>query len=231
MLDIKFVDWMVKDNKANKMFAISLWDGRLIFNVKSTADRQAQPLVRRRVTFLKVHMLVKVIEKIMQASPETKIPIKFSVFDKPSGQWKLDWVLTFEKDPKMCYRVHITDVASSQTHVFALRGPSDVSVGADVMSDADKSVIMMHDLKLWLEEARRWAPATVRPFDPSKKGGNGGGNWKGNGGGYNRGGGGNWGNRNGGGNGGGGGSFGGGNGGGSAPAATTGGGEDDGLPF
>lgn len=231
MLDIKFVDWMVKDAQANKLFSISLYDGRLIFKVRNTADRNAQPYLNKRVTLMKSHMIEKVAEKIMAASPETKISVKFSDFDKNSKQWRLSWVITFEKDAKMCYRLHLTDAASSQTHVFALRGPSDVSIGSDVMSDADKSIVMMKDLISWFTSARIWAPATVRPFDPNKKpgGGSGGPNgWKGNGG-YGRGG----------GNGGGGWNRGGGNGGGSygggggQSAATTGGDSDGdgGLPF
>jgi len=240
MLDIHLSDWVLKDQQTNNMLLLSCYDGRIQVKVRP-AEKGAQPLINRRLSMYHTQFVTKVAQKIMAGSPETKIPLKWQSFDKQSKQWRLDWVMTFEKDSKMCYRIHITDAQSNQTHVFNVKGRQDISVGADIMSESDRSAAMMHDLLFWIEQARRWCPAYTLPYDPNKKnqwkgkngqggfqrqgGYGGGGGWK------NNNGGGGWKNNNGGGYGGG--NNGGGNGGGapSNPSPSPMPDDDSGLPF
>lgn len=228
MLDIRISDWVLKDRQTNNMFIMDAYNGVIQVKVRP-AEKGAQVIIRRPITMEKTHIITKVIQKIMAASPETKIAIKFDTFDRQSKQRRLDWVLTFEKDAKMCYRIHITDAAGGKTFVFGVRGPMDVSIGSDPMSDSDRSAIKMHDLISWIECARMWAPAYTQPYNAqnaqkkpwagkSNNGGNGGG-W--NKGGYNN-------NSNAGGNGGGGYGGGGSNGGGGSLAPDP---DESGLPF
>lgn len=227
MLDVHIADWVLRDRQTNNMFILDAYNGSIQVKVRP-AEKGAQMLIRRTLSLEKAPIITKVIQKIMAGSPETKIPIKFDTFDKQSKQRRLDWVLTFEKDSKMCYRIHITDAVGGHTHVFAVKGPMDVSVGADVMSDSDRSAIKMHDLIRWIDCALMWAPAYTKPYDPTaakkpwpNKGGNGGGyqhqGGYGGGGGYQN-------------RGGSGGEYGGGNGGG-APAPAPAQDDDSGLPF
>ena len=222
MLDIRIADWILKDRQTNNMFIMDAYNGAIQVKVRPV-EKGAQMIIRRTITMEKAHVITKVIQKIMAASPETKIAIKFDTFDRQSKQRRLDWVLTFEKDAKMCYRIHITDAVAGKTFVFGVRGPLDISVGTEPMSDSDRSAIKMHDLIAWIDCARMWAPAYTQPFNAQAngqkkpwtgKGGNN--NW--NKGGYN--------NNNGGNNGGG---YGGGNSGGGNALATDP--DDVGLPF
>ena len=196
-----FQEWSVSDRGTGNIFNLSLYDGRISIRIKQR-ERGSKPLFFKRMSFYQVQFVTRVMEKLLSGSqPETKIPIKVQSFDKQSKQWRLEWVWTIEKDSKMCYRFHITDVQSNQTYVFAIAGPQTISVGSDVPSDGDRSAAMLNDLLIWFKEARHWAPLTVLPFDPNKQrggrggggyGGGGNGGWKGNGGGgggYNRGGG------------------------------------------
>lgn len=232
MLDLKFQDYVLTDKGTGNMLMFSLYDGRITLRIRSR-EKGAKPFFFKRLDMYSLQFITRTIDKVMTGSPETKVPVKFSTFDKNSKQWRLEWVFTVEKDSKMCYRLHITDVASNQTHVFGIVGPQSVSVGTDILSDGDRSAAKMHDLRLWFSQAQDWAPATVLPYDPSKQrkpgfgGGNGGGNWKGGGGGYNRGNGGGGSGYNNGGNNGGGNSYG--NGGGNNSAASQS--DDDNLPF
>lgn len=216
-----YQEWTVSDRGSGNMLNLSLYDSRVTIRVK-TKERGAKPLFFKRLSFYQAQFVTRVINKLLNGGqPETKIPIKIQTFDKNAKQWRLDWVWTIEKDSKMCYRMHITDVASNQTFVFAVMGPQTISVGSDVPSDGDRSAAMMSDLLLWFEGARHWAPLTTLPFDPNKRrGGNGGG--YGGGGGYNRGGQGGGGYQNNGGGQGGGGGYQ------NAPAAPE---DDGGLPF
>ena len=232
MLDIHLQDWILKDRQTNNMFIMDAYNGAIQVKVRP-AEKGAQVIIRRTIAIEHVPAIVKVIQKIMAGSPETKIPLIFSSFDKQSKQSRRDWVLTFEKDSKMCYRIHITDAVGGHTHVFSVRGRNDLSIGSDVMSDSDKSAAKMHDLLGWLESARIWAPAYTQPYDPNapkkqwgNKGGNGSyqrGGYGNGGGGYNRGGNGGYNRPNNG-------SSYGGNGGG-APAPAPAAEDDTGLPF
>lgn len=196
MLDIRFPDWVVSDRQAGHMLVLGLYDGKIYVRVRGQMGRGApggsnQPLFMKKLEPRQFIMVQKAAEKVLSSPPETKIAVKFSQFDRMSKQEKLLWVITFEKDSKMCYRLHFTDVASNQTYMFAIRGSSSTSIGSEPMSDADRSGLMIQDFIAWLRLVQFWYPATIRPYDPNaqKKGGN----WNRNGGnrpngGYNRGG-------------------------------------------
>jgi uncharacterized membrane protein YgcG len=185
--NIKFDDWTVRDNQTGNTFSIHLYDGRYMFFVRSGDRSQRGFLFNKRVNRYQMTFLRRLIEKILNASPETKTAAKFQSFDKMSKQNKLEWVFTIEKDSKNCFRIHLTDVGSNQTFVFAVRGQNTIVIGNDVLDEATRSAAMMADLMQWLDVAKFYLPIMKLPFDPSKaRGGNGGGgNWNrgGNGGG------------------------------------------------
>lgn len=184
--NLKFDDWTIRDNQTGNTFSIHLYDGRYMFFVRSGDRSQRGFLFNKRVNRYQMTFIRRLIEKIMSASPETKTAAKFQSFDKMSKQNKLEWVLTIEKDSKNCFRLHLTDVVSNQTFVFAVRGQNSIVIGNDVLDEATRSAAMMADLLQWLDVAKYYLPIMKLPFDPSKaRGGNGGGNWNrgGNGGG------------------------------------------------
>lgn len=227
--DIKFDDWTLKDSQTGNTLSLHLWDGRYMVFVRGADRTQKGFLFSKRYDAYQAAFIRKTIAKMVQASPETKVSIKFTVFDKMAKQQKLDWVMTIEKDAKQCFRIHLTDVGTNQTFIFPVRGPNNISVGSDVLNENDRSTAKLYDMIEWMELAKNWVRLMKLPFDPSKQ--RGGGNWKGG-----NGGGGNW-NRGGGGGGYGGnrGGYNGGGqgGGGGAPAPAAGGGADEGdtLPF
>ena len=222
MLDVKVKDWSIRDYQANKSMTFHLYNGEVSVQIRDTANRQQQqgsnkPIFYRPLSSYKLEFLKRTIEKIISASPETQLPVKMSVRERPpQGERgakpveRLDWVFTVEKDAKMCIKFHITDVANNQTYNFLVRGSGLITVGTEPLSDADRSSAMIRDLLNWFNTAEFWAPATIVPFNPDKqRGGNyrrGGGGGHG-GGGYSNNGGGNQGGNNGGGNGGGGDSY------------------------
>ena len=122
--------------------------------------------------------LRKIAEKIITCPPETKLPIKFTTFDMQSKQEKLVWVMVFEKDSKMCYRIHLTDAQNGgRTYTFALNGSRSVQIGAEPMTESDRSADMLQDFADWFRLVQQWYPATIKPYDPNaqrKPGGRGG---------------------------------------------------------
>ena len=142
MLDIRFPDWAVMDRQAGQSLIFGVYDGKVYIRVRGRGgDKNAPPLFLKKLDrpslFRKFR---KIAEKIITCPPETKLPIKFTSFDMQSKQEKLVWVFVFEKDSKMCYRLHLTDAQNGgRTFTFALNGSRSVQIGADPMTESDRS--------------------------------------------------------------------------------------------
>lgn len=213
----KFNDWQVRDVQAGKQLSFHLYNGIVSVQVRDIKNHNPKPIYSHKIGSYHMQFVKRAIDSILKASPETKFPVKFSDMDPNNkGQTFLSLVMTFEKDSKQCIKIHLTDVRSNQTFSFLVRGNGLISVGADPISDGDRSSAMMHDLKDWINNAYIWGPATLTGQNSWNKNGP----QRGNGGGGYRGG-----------NGGGGGWNGGGNGGGGSSSPDVGGGDDGGLPF
>lgn len=170
MLDIRFPDWAVVDRQAGQTLIFGLYDGKVYIRVRGRGgDKNAPPLFLKKLERASLfRKFRKVAEKIITCPPETKLPIKFTSFDMQSKQEKLVWVLVFEKDSKMCYRLHLTDAQNGgRTYTFALNGSRSVQIGADPMSESDRSADMLQDFADWFKLVQMWYPATIKPYDPN----------------------------------------------------------------
>ena len=182
MLDIRFPDWAVVDRQAGQTLIFGLYDGKVYIRVRGRGgDKNTPPLFLKKLERASLfRKFKKVAEKIITCPPETKLPVKFTTFDMQSKQEKLVWVMVFEKDSKMCYRLHLTDAQNGgRTYTFALNGSRSVQIGADPMSESDRSADMMQDFIDWFKLVQMWYPATIKPYDPNaaqqRRGGNRGG--------------------------------------------------------
>ena len=185
MLDIRFPDWAVVDRQAGQTLIFGLYDGKVYIRIRGRGgDKNAAPLFMKKLDRPSLfRKMWKVAEKIITCPPETKLPIKFTTYDMQSKQEKLLWVFVFEKDSKMCYRLHLTDAQNGgRTYTFALNGSRSVQIGAEPMSESDRSADMLQDFADWFHLVQTWYPATVKPYDPNAAQNN---NRGGNRGGYN----------------------------------------------
>ena len=170
MLDIRFPDWAVVDRQAGQTLIFGLYDGKVYIRVRARGgDKNAQPLFLKKLEkpslFRKTR---KLAEKILTCPPETKLPMKFTTYDMQSKQEKLLWVLVFEKDAKMCYRIHLTDAQNGgRTYSFALNGSRSVQIGSEPMSESDRSADMLQDFADWFKNVQMWYVATIKPYDPN----------------------------------------------------------------
>lgn len=122
------------------------------------------------------NMLRKLIKKIKDSAPDTKIPMKKEKFDPNTKQWTLEWVIALQKDSKMCYHIVLTNCKNNASFDFLLKGVGGISIGAEPLSDAGKSGIQLDVVEQWLERSYMLAAWSDEKFDPSKaRGGNGGG--------------------------------------------------------
>jgi len=122
------------------------------------------------------NMFRKLIKKVRESAPDTKIPIKAERFDPNTKQFVLDWVITLQKDSKMCYHLILTNCRNNMSFDFLLKGKSGVSIGADPMSEAGKSGVQLDVVEQWLDRTYAMLPWCDEKFDPNNRGGNGGGN-------------------------------------------------------
>ncbi len=128
------------------------------------------------------NMLKKLIKKVRESAPDTKVPMKREKFDPNTKQWALEWVIALQKDSKMCYHLVLTNCKNNASFDFLLKGQGGISIGADPLSDAGKSGIQLDVVEQWLDRAYMIAPWFDEKFDPSKaRGGNGGGSSSGSG--------------------------------------------------
>lgn len=191
-------DWVIRDNQTQKQMSFHLYNGLINIQIRGTRDRSPRPMFSRRITKYGLIFVRKAIDKVVHASPETKLSVSFKTYEKgqpgerTQGTTKLDWVFVVEKDSKQCFKFHITDVGSNQTWDFLVRGSGLVEVGSEPMSDSDRSQAAIKELQEWFEIALIWAPTTYVPFNPGNRQSNyqrGGGYSRPQGGGYDRGGG------------------------------------------
>lgn len=177
----KTKDWTVRDYQAGKQLSFHLYNGNHVIQIRNTKDKSPRPMFSRTIKDRYLPFYYQVIDRIMKSSPETKISIKDSDLDasvKPPVN-KLMMVVTFEKDGRGVYKIHVSDVLTNQTHSFVLKGTGLISVGNDPMSDAEKSAAELVYLREWLGVAKNIAPFTyLGPQIPGRNG-NGGGNNRG----------------------------------------------------
>lgn len=138
-----------------------------------------KPVFNLSLNPFKYIMFKTLLKKIKEASPETKIPLKNEIFDTATKQYKLQSVLTLQKDAKQCYHILITNCITNVSFDFVLRGTSGVSIGADPMSEAARSAVHLEVLVDWLDNAHRNAFFSDEKFVPN--GGGHGGNYQGGG--------------------------------------------------
>lgn len=178
-LDVKLRDWTQRDRQANRNIAFSLWNGRISINVYNDGN-MANKLFRRNINDEELILIGKVIDKVVNGSPETKCSVQFQAYDRQSKQFRAETVFSFEKDSKQLYKISVTDCTKQQTFTFTLKASAAMSMGNEPFSEANLSAIKLESLKEWITSAKIWGPATYVPFDRNKqgnRGGNGGGNY------------------------------------------------------
>lgn len=172
-LDVKVKDFTQRDRQSNRTLGFGLWNGGISVQVYDSQNMKNK-MFRKSLSDEEIIMVQKLIAKIVSGAPETKASIQFTKYDPQSKQFKLDSIFEFGKDSKQVYHITVSDVTKQQTFTFQLKARATMTMGNEPLNDANLSAVKVEALKNWITNAQIWAPATVIPFDPNKKGGGGG---------------------------------------------------------
>lgn len=126
----------------NEEIRFVVWGGRFRINV--TKNGEMRPIFEFICTGEKGTVIRKIVERVIKASPGTRYPIIFSTWDNNERKFKPSHALTFLKDDKNVYRVELK--YKGVTYESIIRGPSGISFGSEVMSEAEKSSFGIENL-------------------------------------------------------------------------------------
>lgn len=166
---LKIADWRQDDRQSGKTLAISMWNSRAVIQVYDSKDFKNKAF-NKSLTDSDLVLFEKYLNKITSASPEQKFSLQFQKYDRNSKQYRMDAVVTLEKDSKQQYRITCTDCVKNTTFTFTLRSPATVTVGNEPLNDAALSAVKLDTLRNWVKGAWIWAPFT---FQPRQNGGGG----------------------------------------------------------
>lgn len=145
--DIAFRGQTIKTTSGTETFQMKVWGGMLRVNI--TKNKEYKPIFERPLSAEKTTVIKQVIQKILKASPNTKMPIVFSAYDQDNKKPVIDFVLTFLKDDSNIYHVEMQWKGNKFDCV--LKGPYGVAYGSDPMNDAEKSEIELLTMYDWLD--------------------------------------------------------------------------------
>lgn len=162
----------IENRQSGEKLSFSIWRGGI--QIAVYGKERGMPPFSTALTDVTYNMLRKVLKKVKESAPDTKIPFKKEKFDANTKQWALEWVISVQKDSKMCYHFIITNCKNNANFDFLFKGVGGVSIGADPLSESGKSGIQLDALEQWLERAYFLAPWFDEKFDPNGQGGRGG---------------------------------------------------------
>ena len=144
--DLTFKGQSIRTSTGTETFQMKVWGGMLRVNI--TKEKEFKPIFERPIAPDKVTIIKHTIQKIMKASPNTKMPLVFNTYDREAKKSVIDFVLTFLKDDKNLY--HIEMQWKGNKFDCTLKGPFGVSIGSDPMSEADRSAIEIETMYDWI---------------------------------------------------------------------------------
>ena len=181
---MKVTDWRQEDRQSGKVLSFSIWNAKVRIQVYDR-NNMKDKIINKGLSDAELVLVEKNIAKVVSSAPEQKFSIQFQTYDRNSKQFRIEAVLTFEKDSKQIYKITISDAQKNASFTFSLKASATVTTGSEPLSDAMLSALKLETLKDWLTGSKIWAPFTFVP-PPANGGGNRGGGY----GGGNRGGGG-----------------------------------------
>ena len=144
--DLTFKGQTIKTSTGTETFQMKVWGGSL--RVGIVKEKEFKPIFERALSADKITVVKHTIQKIMKASPNTKMPLVFSSYDREQKKPVIDFVLTFLKDDKNLY--HIEMQWKGNKFDCLLKGPYGVSCGSDPMSDVERSAVELETLYDWI---------------------------------------------------------------------------------
>ena len=144
--DLSFKGQTIRTSTGTENFKMTVWGGNLRVNI--TKEKEFKPIFERTISPDKITIIKHTIQKIMKASPNTKLPLVFSQYDREQKKPVIDFVLTFLKDDKNLY--HIEMQWKGTKFDCLLKGPFGVACGSDPMTDVERSAIELETLYDWI---------------------------------------------------------------------------------
>ncbi len=144
--DLSFKGQTIRTSTGTETFQMKVWGGSL--RVGIVKEKEFKPMFERSLAPDKITIIKHTIQKIMKASPNTKMPLVFSSYDREQKKPVIDFVLTFLKDDKNLY--HIEMQWKGNKFDCLLKGPFGVACGSDPMSDVERSSIELETLYDWI---------------------------------------------------------------------------------
>ena len=144
--DLTFKGQVIRTSTGTETFQMKVWGGSL--RVGIVKEKEFKPMFERPLAPDKIVIIKHTIQKIMKASPNTKMPLVFSTYDREQKKPVIDFVLTFLKDDKNLY--HIEMQWKGNKFDCLLKGPYGVSIGSEAMTDTEKSAIELETMYDWL---------------------------------------------------------------------------------
>ncbi len=160
--DLVFRSWSVSDRQ-NTLQA-QLWNGTIGFAVFPRDRSQGgRPLLKINLDQNDVGYigLMSIIEKLKGSPLSTKIPMSRTEFNPQTKTRSNAWVITFEKDPDMIYKITLTDCKTNTTFTFPITVSQSIVIGSDPVDKAKQSALGLAVFKNWLERAHDYAPMTA----------------------------------------------------------------------
>lgn len=144
--DLSFKGQVIRTVTGTETFQMKVWGGSL--RVGIVKEKEFKPMFERALSPDKITIIKHTIQKILKASPNTKMPLVFSSYDREQKKPVIDFVLTFLKDDKNLY--HIEMQWKGNKFDCLLKGPFGVAYGSDPMSDVERSTIELETIYDWL---------------------------------------------------------------------------------
>jgi uncharacterized membrane protein YgcG len=168
-------------SQENESLSISVFNGKVNMTIFPPRDSGQKGIIHKlSLTLDGFAALKKVMKKVAAGQPGNKTPMIFQKYNRDAKKYEHDSALIFGKDEKQVFffEFQFTHNGNSKSIKFDMKCPNSMTVGADIMSDAEKSSIRMAALYIFLDDI---APTAMllsgKKYNPNgyKKSGGGGG--------------------------------------------------------
>lgn len=142
-----------KDGKEQLM--ISVFNGKVNMTIWPGRDSgQSGVMFKQNLNLDGVALLKTLLKKVSAGQPGTKSSLNFQTYNRDTRKYEPGTVIVFGKDEKQVYffEFQFKHNGNAKSLRFDMKVPNSMSIGSDIMSDAEKSSARMKAFFTFLED-------------------------------------------------------------------------------
>lgn len=154
MSDSKFnlnAIWRSFSQTGNETLSISIYNGSASFVMFKKGAESRRPVAKTPLSLSGCIRICDIIDNLENAQPETRMPYVQLNYNRETRQTEQAVSYVFFKDDKRCYGIEVSSKQLSTPVKFMLHSPGTFSAGSEPLTDEQRSLLALRELKMVLQ--------------------------------------------------------------------------------